>query len=235
MTNFYLDKRVSFALSASGSIVSLAGLVIFFKNEKYGIFSVLVVITITLICAAIINSLKPKIKYYRSNYNIRIMDADGKIAKCTKEVELAAKQMNVNIITDRNFVVDGNLKFTGTNIGSLHGPLNEGANSLINTVLNTPLDVNKRVHKILYMEAQNTFTAEKENIAIQLDHSTDFLEMKISVPIERPFKNIEAYMYYNGSNKDISNKVRISEKRDEIAYSLKKVKCGMKINLMWTW
>ena len=228
------DRRIKLAIDILGILASISALWLFYTSEKYTVFAILVIVTLGLITYAVYLIRTPPYSVKELTWEVQIHDERGSRATARKITTIVANQRNVCDLYDRNFASTGNFRFIESNMGDLHGPIEEGGTWTIVTILRAPLTIGQRVVKELLVEVDNTFLEKKETFSTLINHRMQQIVMRVELPKQRPAIKATALMLSDKAP-CLLHGLELSTDRSVMLLKVEKPVFGAKYLIEWTW
>jgi len=223
------------ALDVFGLFVAIATLSVFYKQQNFTVLFLLVIFGLAFIGGALVLVLAPPISYRRVHWYIDIRDTAGRIASVRKETTLVPRQRNIRSLVDRHMsVVGGRIEDFKSSLGEIHGPHVEGGSLTAVTLLKAPLPVGKLLSKSLSMVFKDAFPLDSESVSWTADHRYRELGLHVSLPEERPARQVAAYRFIDDRAEELKDMVQVQNGR-LMELIVWRPKFGAKYVLEWEW
>ena len=222
-------------LDSASILITLAGMLVLYVQEYYAVTTLLFLIFLISCVLLIKHSIQRPYKYHSLTHEIEFSDENNENALWTQTAIFTPLEKNITTWnSDRLFRGPGKLTPLNTNIGKIMTPIDEGGTLLVPTLFSCPLEVGKKITKILTIECSGVFPEDTENFSwIPINYYKQLI-FKFKYSENKPALSAECYVYGRNTAKKLDSLFRSPDGRT-VTLEIEKPKLGSRYVVSWSW
>ncbi|MBW2741874.1 MAG: hypothetical protein JRE64_24200 [Deltaproteobacteria bacterium] len=231
-----MDKRVTIILDACGVVVGIAGIAVFFVQEKYLAVAAVLGIVVFLVLWSIHQVRRAAMTFVDFHTYAEFPHKNTRECLLRLEKTVIARTSNITTIFNRNIGGPGKIDFLGTNIGEMGPPINEGNLYSVPTILRSPLPIGEPVEHILRVRSWDCFPDDRETlVCFVTEPFKKEVGLHVIVPDSKPCRAAKLYIYNKSGAHEMDLRPTITDRGTKVDVVVPSPVFGAKYVLEWEW
>lgn len=194
----------------------------------------LAAVTVIVFVWAAVTFQRPALKVKSAELTLRLLDADGEVARFEKKQELVPLRKALADIRDRNLFTKGRLDDFEVSPGEIGERMSVGRYYIIKVVFKPPLAPGVPVARRVAYNMYGAFTGDDVSFMFVGDYPTDDVVFRVEFPPERLPHRTRAYVKKEGGAPRPADLQR-SPDGVGLEWHISRFKPGAQYHLEWNW